>query len=202
MSEMRGPWTVHSREVVFETPWMRIDTYPITQPDGVEGRYGVVHFQNLALAILPLFETGETVLVGQHRFPQDKYSWEIPEGGGRLDREPQSEAARELKEETGLSALHWQEILRMDTSNSITDEEAIGFIATGLSEGEAEPEGTEVLELRRLHFCDLLEEVISGAITDSLTVAMVLKAHYMALNGLLDPALSEAMLRGPRSEER
>jgi len=202
MKTMRGPWQVHGREIVHETPWMRIEDYPITQPDGQPGRYGVVHFQNLALAILPLFDTGETVLVGQHRFPQDKYSWEIPEGGGNPEADPVEEAARELKEEAGLTAARWTEILRMDLSNSITDEASIGYIATGLTQGEAQPEGCEVLELRRLHFCDLLDEVVSGQITDALTVAMVLKAHYMAQNGLLDEALSQALLNAPDREGR
>ncbi len=200
MSERRGPWIVHSRQSVFENPWLRLDTYPITRPDGAPGEYGVVHFQNLALAVLPLFDNGDTMLVGQHRFPSDAYSWELPEGGGRLDADPRAEAARELKEETGLSAQNWQEILRMDLSNSVTDEHAVGFIATGLRAGEAEPEGTEVLETRRLHFREVLDEVISGTITDSLTVAMVLKAHYMALNGLLHAELAKALLRGADSE--
>lgn len=202
MSEKRGPWIVHGRTIVHETPWMRIEQYPVTRPDGQPGEYGVVHFQNIAIAVLPLFANGDTVLVGQHRFPHDRYSWELPEGGGRLDADPRDEAARELKEETGLMAAHWMEVLRMDLSNSVTDEESIGYIATGLSVGEPEPEGTEVLENRRLHFNELLREVISGAITDSLTVAMVLKAHYMALNGLLEPDLSEAMLREPDGKER
>ncbi|MBR9824891.1 MAG: NUDIX hydrolase [Alphaproteobacteria bacterium] len=200
MTERRGPWLVHSHEDVFETAWMKVESYPITRPDGLAGHYGVVHFKNRALAILPLFETGETILVGQHRFPQDKYSWEIPEGGGDLDGDPQQEAARELKEETGLIAQRWKEVLRMDLSNSITDESAIGYIATGLTQGEAEPEGTEVLETRRLHFREVLARVISGEITDSLTVAMVLKAHYMALHGLLDADLSQALLSGADSE--
>lgn len=195
MTDRRGPWKLHSEAVRFENPWLRLDAFDVTQPDGKPGEYGVVHFKNTAIAILPLFDDGTTVLVGQHRFPHDSYSWEVPEGGGRLDADPLEEARRELAEETGLTAAHWQEMLAMQLSNSVTDENAIGYIATGLSQGEPDPEGTEELRIRRLHFCDALDEAVSGKITDALSVAILLKAHYMAMNGLLDPGLSAAMLK-------
>ena len=134
------------------------------------------------------------MLVGQHRFPQDRYSWEIPEGGGPLADDPLASARRELKEETGLSAENWREILRMDLSNSVTDEAAIGYLATGLTRGEAEPEGTEELETRQVPFRAALEDVSKGVISDALTVAMLLRAYYMAQEGELDRALANAML--------
>ena len=166
----------------------------MTRPDGQPGLYGVVNFANLAMAILPVFDDGTIMMVGQHRFPQDRYSWEIPEGGGPLSEDPLASARRELKEETGLTAGNWQEILRMDLSNSVTDEAAIGYLATGLAQGEAEPEGTEDLQTRRISFRAALEDVSSGAISDALTVAMLLRAYYMAVEGELDPALAKAML--------
>jgi len=195
MSGSRGPWQVGASRTVYENPWLRLTEHDVTRPDGEPGLYGVVEFANLAIAILPLFEDGTTVLVGQHRFPQDKYSWEIPEGGGPLDVPPLDSARRELKEETGLEAAQWREILRMDLSNSVTNEEAIGYIATGLTQGEAEPEGTEVLQTRRIPFRTALHEAVSGRITDALTVAMLLRAYYMALEGELDETLAAAMLQ-------
>ena len=84
MSGSRGPWQVGASRTVYENPWLRLTEHDVTRPDGEPGLYGVVEFANLAIAVLPLFEDGTTVLVGQHRFPQDKYSWEIPEGGGPL----------------------------------------------------------------------------------------------------------------------
>ncbi|WP_203292060.1 NUDIX domain-containing protein [Maricaulis parjimensis] len=194
MVQQRGPWLVHDSTKVYENPWISVSEHPVTRPDGKPGVYGVVNFANLAMAILPVFEDGTIMMVGQHRFPQDRYSWEIPEGGGPLDEDPLASARRELKEETGLTAGHWQEILRMDLSNSVTDEAAIGYIATGLVQGEAEPEGTEDLQTRRIAFRDALEDVSKGVISDALTVAMLLRAYYMAVEGELDPALANAML--------
>lgn len=195
MSGTRGPWQVHGTRTVYENPWLRLDEYDVTRPDGQPGLYGVVGFANIAIAVLPVFADGTTMLVGQHRFPLDRYSWEIPEGGGSPDVSPLDSARRELKEETGLDAAHWQEVLKLDLSNSVTDECAIGFLATGLSEGRAEPEGTEVLQTRRLAFREALGEAMSGSITDALTVAMLLRAYYMALEGELDETLAAAMLQ-------
>ena len=73
------------------------------RPDGQPGIYGVVHYKNKAIGVLPVDDDGQIWLVGQYRYPLDAYSWEIPEGGG-----PEGEVARgrprrrELREETGL----------------------------------------------------------------------------------------------------
>ncbi|RKR00024.1 NUDIX domain-containing protein [Maricaulis maris] len=194
MSKRRGPWQVNASSEVYRNDWVSLTEHAVTRPDGKPGVYGVVNFANTALAILPVLADGHLILVGQHRFPQDRYSWEIPEGGGPLGEEPRVGAARELREETGYTAETWQEILRMDLSNSVTDEAAIGYLATGLTAGEAEPEGTEDLAIRFVHFRDALDEVSSGRITDALTVAMLLRAYYMAQEGELDADLAAAML--------
>lgn len=195
MSEIRGPWTIRSQRIVYENPWMRVLEYDVIRPDGQPGVYGVMSPQNKALAILPIDANGYVTLVGQHRFALDRYSWEIPEGGGVPGGDAQACAARELVEETGLSAATWIEIIRLDLSNSITDEQAVGFIATDLSAGEARPESTEVLETRKVHFLDLLAEVSSGQIADAFTVVMTYRAYYMAREGALEPALARVMLQ-------
>jgi len=194
MTERRGPWTIKARRAGYANPWMKVMEYDVVQPDGKPGLYGVMSPQQLALAILPIHADGTVTLVGQYRFPLDRYSWEIPEGGGLLEGDPLTCAKRELKEETGLTGAQWEKILEMDLSNSITDERAIGYLATDLIEGESEPEGTEVLEIRRIPFRDALTEIHKGEIEDALTVAMLHRAYYMAREGLLDPAISGVML--------
>jgi len=192
----RGPWTINSKAKVFENPYIELHTYDGIRPDGAPGIYGVMSPKSYAILILPLFADGTTMLVGQHRFPLDNYSWEIPEGGSPKSDPPLDGAKRELKEETGLTAQHWREILQAETSNSVTDEQAFGFLAWGLEEGVQELEGTEVIECKRLPFMAALEMAVAGEIRDLPSVAMILKAHYMAQTGQLDTGLTQAMLQG------
>ena len=189
-----GPWRVTRQRTAFENPWIRIDDYGVVHPDGAPGEYGVVHFKNLAIGILPIDADGFVWLVGQHRFPHDAYSWELPEGGGPLAIDPLQSAKRELKEETGLSAKHWLALTSFDVSNSVTDEKAICFLAHGLSVGQPTPESSEALTTKRVFFSQLLEMVLSGEITDSLTIVMTLNAHAKALRGDLPVTISTAIL--------
>ena len=143
-------------------------------PKGGPGIYGKVHFRNKAIGIIPLDDDLNTWLVGQYRFTLDEYSWEIPMGGGPIDVNILESARRELKEETGLSASEWTEILRIHTSNSVTDEEGFVFLAQGLTEGETEFDLTEDIAIKKLPFADSLRMVIDGLITDSLSIAGIL----------------------------
>ena len=124
-----------------------------------------------------------TWIVGQYRYPINRYSWEIPEGGGDLAVQPLISAKRELHEETGITAAKWTKIQELHLSNSASDEFGILYIAQDLSFGESEPEDDEKLELRKLHFDELYQMVESGEITDSLTVTAVLKAKLLILEG-------------------
>lgn len=196
MASQRGPWTVFDKTVRFESAWLRLDDHNALRPDGAPTRYGVVHFKNTALGVLPVFDNGDTILIGQHRFPSDRYGWEIPEGGGDPQKDPEEEARRELEEEAGVTARKMTKILDMDMSNSVTDEIAVGYIATGLETGTPNPDPSEVLDTRRIPFRELLRECQSGQISDSLTLVMVFKAYYMAREGLLEPQLAHAMLQG------
>ena len=181
----RGPWTSVKEEVRYETPWISVTHHDIIDPSGREGIYGTVHFKNLAIGVVPLDEDLNTWIVGQYRYPIEAYSWEIPEGGGRRDIPPIESAKRELREEAGIEADHWQEILRMDLSNSASDEHAILYVAQGLTFHRPQPDHDEELELKKLPFEELYGMVVRGEVLDSLTIAAVLKVKIMLLDGSL-----------------
>ncbi len=191
----RPNWSKVTGEVVFETPWIRVEDHAVIAPTGKAARYGLAFFQNRAIAVLPLFDDGTVPLVGQMRYSIDAYSWEIPEGGAPLDEAPLDGAIRELREETGLVAGDFREILRMDLSNSVTDEEAVCYLATGLTQAEAAPDDTERFDYARVPFSQLLKAVINGQVRDALTVACTLRVHHMAISGELPPALAQSVLR-------
>ena len=165
-----GPWTRHERRVGYQNPWITVWHDDVTRPDGRPGIYGVVHFENSAVGVVAIDERDRVVLVGQHRYAFDELSWEIPEGGSPRGEEPLEGARRELLEETGVTAGTWREIGRWQLSNSVTDEAAVAYLATDLKLGEAQPEGSEMLEVRWLPFDEVLAMIRSGHIADALTV--------------------------------
>ena len=196
MTARGTPWRRGHERVVFETAWIAVTEQTAIAPTGRPAPYGMVAFKNLAIAILPLHADGTVPLVGQHRLPLGDYSWEIPEGGSPLGVDPLEGAKRELLEETGLVAAEWREVMRLQLSNSITDERAVGFIATGLmpAPGGARPDDTEEIALARVPFREVLDAVVGGHLTDALTVALVLRAYHMAREGALPGELARVML--------
>ena len=168
-------WKQLDSRIVYENPWMAVREDHVVNPGGGRNHYGYVHFKNRAIAILPLDDDGNTWLVGQQRYTLGAYSWELPMGGAPLDEPPLDAAKRELREETGLTATHWSEVMRLHTSNSITDEVGIVYIAEGLTQGETEFEETEDLEIRKLPLAHAVQLVNDGEITDAISVAAILR---------------------------
>ncbi|RUL85719.1 NUDIX domain-containing protein [Tautonia sociabilis] len=170
-----NPWTIRSSRIVYDNPWITVREDQVLRPDGRPGIYGVVHFKNRAIGVLPVEEDGSVWLVGQHRYPLDSYSWEIPEGGGPIDEPPEETARRELLEETGLSADRLELIGTMHLSNSVSDEYGYIFRATGLTRGRSSPEGTERIEVRLVSWDEARAMLDRGEITDSLSVVALLR---------------------------
>lgn len=183
--EDHNPWTILDSRKIYENNWIGLTEHQVINPSGGKGIYGEVHFRNYAIGILPLDEELNTWIVGQYRFPLKAYSWEIPEGGGPLGLSPLDSAKRELQEETGLTATGWTEIQRMHLSNSVSNELAIIYVARGLTMGEAEPEETEELVVRKLPFEEAYKMAMDGRITDSMSVAALLKTKILLLEGKL-----------------
>ncbi len=175
-----NPWQTLSSEEKYDNRWINVTEYQVINPAGGKGIYGKVHFKNKAIGIVALDENNNTWLVGQWRYTLNEWSWEIPEGGGPLADDPLHSAKRELKEETGLLADRWTLIQRAHLSNSVSDEECFLYLAEGLTQQESELEDTEAdLKVRKLPISDALEMVLSGEITDSLSVIGILKVARM-----------------------
>lgn len=176
-----NPWKTHSIEIPYENPWIKISHRMVTNPAGGPGIYGVVHFKNTAIGIVPLDAQLNTWLVGQYRYTLERYSWEIPEGGCPIGTPLLDSAKRELLEETGITANTWTPLLEMHTSNSVTDEYGVAYVAQDLRFGNAEPEETEDLQVRKLPLAEAVEMVMRGEITDSLSMIALLKAKLLFL---------------------
>jgi ADP-ribose pyrophosphatase len=166
-----GPWRRRSRRVAYENPWIDVWHDEVDRPDGSAGIYGTIHFRSRAVGVVAVGDDGRILLVGQHRYPLDEYSWEIPEGGVGEHESLEDGCRRELREETGYAAARWRRLCRLSLSNSVSDERGALFVAEGLTAGDAEPDATEDLALRWATLDEVLSEIEAGEIHDVLTIA-------------------------------
>lgn len=196
MDETQNPWKTLTRDIRYENPWIRVVHHEVLNPSGKPGIYGVVQYRNLAVGVIPVDQDGHTWLVGQYRFPLDRYSWEIPEGGAPEGTSGEASALRELQEETGLTAGRLAEVVRLDLSNSVSNETGVVYLAWDLTPGESAPEETEQLKVRRVPLKEAIARVLDGSITDSLSVAGLLRLRLLHDDGQLPPGAAEAVARG------
>ena len=174
-----NPWRTLGTRVIYANPWLRLREDRVIRPDGEEGIYSVVEMRP-SVGIVALNEAGEIALVTQWRYTLGRMSAEIPTGGSESsDQGMLAAAKRELREETGLSAACWRELGFIDNSNGTTTDVAHMFLATGLEAGPDDQDAEERIVLSWLPFGRAVEQVLAGSITESVSVAAILKADYL-----------------------
>jgi len=183
-------WQLGEPASKYESPWIRVDDIPAVDPSGKNTRYGLVHFKNLAIGIVP-YQDGHIWLVGQSRVAFRSYSWEVPAGGDPFGKDPVGTAHRELREETGFTAGRMEQILKMEMSNSVTDETCLIYLATDLTPGAAELESSEDISLMKISLDDALTAVDNGEIRHAIGVAAILKLDRMRAAGQI-PEMNNA----------
>jgi 8-oxo-dGTP pyrophosphatase MutT (NUDIX family) len=179
IDETHNPWTLLSNETRYENPWIKVEEHQVINPAGNPGIYGKVHFKNVAVGIIPIDEENNTWIVGQYRYPLNEYSWEIIEGGGKMGVDPLEAAKRELLEEAGIVAEDWELLARVHTSNSVSDELGLIYVARKLSFTTATPEETEQLQIKKIQLNELVKWALENKITDSLSLIGIFKLHLL-----------------------
>jgi 8-oxo-dGTP pyrophosphatase MutT (NUDIX family) len=174
-SDTSNPWLTHSTREICDNAWIHVEENQVTNPSGGEGIYGVIHYKNRAVGVVPIDEEGNTWLVGQYRYPTNTYEWEIPEGGADPGETPLDAGKRELLEETGITASQWELVLEMQLSNSTSDEISQTFLARNLSFAASRPEATEKIEVRKVPLAEACAMAADGRIKDAISVASLLK---------------------------
>lgn len=175
MTDRIGGWQRKSTRCVYENPWIRVSHEEVITPGNTDGVYGVVHFKNTAVGVVPLDDDNHTYLVRQTRYTMNQYTWEIPEGGCPREEDTLAAAKRELREEVGLSADHWEKLQELQLSNSVTNETAVIYVARGLTQGEQTLDDSEDIEVQRLPLAEAIAMVERGEITDAISVAALLR---------------------------
>ena len=173
-----NPWRTTSSVIVYRNPWISIREDRVIRPDGKPGIYGVVEIAP-SCGIVALNDNNEIALVKQWRYAHNKFSIEIPTGGSKKGETPLDSAKRELLEETGLIARDWTALGSIDNSNGVTTDVAHMFRARNLANFPVKSQEDEQLELCWISFPDAVLSVIRGEITESVSVAAILKVNLL-----------------------
>jgi 8-oxo-dGTP pyrophosphatase MutT (NUDIX family) len=164
-----SPWrTVGAREV-YRNPWLAVTEYAVIRPDGQPGIYAVVDPGD-NVSVVPLDDEERVWLVGEFRYPTQRYAWTLPSGKVEAGEDSLAAARRELAEETGLQAAAWELLGAHPLSDGISTQISHIYLAYDLRQGEARPEGTEQLTLRRLPLREAVEACRTGEIADATSV--------------------------------
>jgi len=167
---------VVSSRVVYRGPVFYVTTDRVQEPSGIVVRRDVVrHTGSIVIMAVDDNSTEPRVLLArQYRHPANNYLWELPAGRIDTGESELAGAKRELVEETGYTAAHWQRALFFYASPGFLDETMAIYLATGLKRGKAQPEEDEVIQKRMFPLSQLVRMVMSGAIRDGKTISAAL----------------------------
>ena len=167
-----------STEQIFDGRILHIRRDLVELPDGTQSVREVVDHPG-GVCILALDEENQALLVSQFRYPYEQVVRELPAGKLEYGEDPDAAAIRELKEETGAAPGDFRSLGELYPSPGYCGEIIRMYLARDLSFGEAHLDADEFLNLERIPFSQLVEQVLSGEIKDAKTIAAVLKAKLL-----------------------
>ena len=151
----------------------------VRMPGGNTARREVVEHYG-AVAVIAMDDDDNIVMVYQYRHPVGRRLWELPAGLLDMSSEPAHvTAARELKEEAGLSAQNWRVLVDLVSTPGFSDESVRVYLATGLSDvGRPDAHDEEAdLVAQWFPLDDAVRMAMSGEIVNTIAVSGILAAH-------------------------
>lgn len=194
MTDTANPWTTLSSERRYESRLVALDHEEVRHRSGEPGSYTALRFKVFGVTVLPLGAEGFVHLVGQYRYVAATYTWELVRGAGDRERPAIASARRELREETGLVAENWLQILDLMASPGISDERAPCFVAWNSRQEAPRPDRQESLSSRRVPFAEAVRLALVGEIQDAPSVATILALEARVKRGEVPGDLA-ALLR-------
>ena len=167
--------TKEQREI-FDGRILHVYDDVVTLPNGGESTREIIRHIG-AVCVIPVTDDGKVIVERQYRYPVDMVITEIP--AGKLDAPTEDRllaAQRELREETGYTADKWVDMGIYYPAAAYSDEKITMYLATGLHKGKQELDEDEFLDVEEVPLKDLVDDVMSGKITDGKTQVAVMKA--------------------------
>lgn len=161
---------------IFDGRILHVFNNTVTLPNGNESTREIIRHIG-AVCVIPVTDDGKVIVERQFRYPINSVITEIP--AGKLDSATEdrlSAAKRELVEETGYTADEWIDMGIYYPAAAYSDEKITMYLARGLHKGNQKLDDDEFLNVEEVPLSDLVDDVMSGKITDGKTQVAVLKA--------------------------
>jgi len=175
MADDDAPMRRLTSRTVHRTPWLCVREDAVRLADGRDTTYTVIECGH-CVGVLPFVDARTVLLVRQYRYIAGRTTWEMPTGGVRTGEAIEDAAQRELAEEAGCRARRLRHVCTYHTSKSSIDETAHLHIGTDLEPARADQDADEEVAAEPMPFAEALAKVLSGEITDSMTIIAVLHA--------------------------
>ena len=171
---------IDSRDI-FDGKLLHVKSDTVKLPNGEEAvREWIKHPG--AAAVVPCTSDGSVLLVRQYRYPVGQITLEVP--AGKLDavgEDPLVCAKRELSEETGYGAKHWQKLTTIATTVGFSDEYIHLYAAHDLTAGKQHPDADEFINTVKVPLVDALAMINDGTIIDAKTIISLLMTANLKL---------------------
>ncbi len=172
----KGKTKLHHKSLIHQGRVFKLFREDITLPNGLRMHMDVIRHPGAA-AIVALRDTDSVVLLRQYRYAAGQYLWEVPAGTLSPGEPPLECAKRELREETGFEAGHWEELGRIVPLPAYSDETIYIFLAQDLRETSQELDRDEILEVHLVALADVDSMILDGQIKDSKTISSLTLAR-------------------------
>lgn len=166
--------TTLSSEEIFNGRVIRVTYDKVLLENGNTSTREVVHHHGGA-CILPVDENQNITLVRQYRYALGEEMWELPAGKLEKDENPFEAAKRELAEECGLTADHFEDLGVVYPTVGYDSEKIYLWAATGLHNVSQHLDEDEFLDVVKMPLDEALRLVLDGTIKDSKTQIGILK---------------------------
>ncbi len=177
MAQKHGPWTIQETSQKYQNSFISVREDQVLQPDGQPSTYGTVTMKP-GVAILPIDSDRTVYLAQQFRYVLGKESLEVVCGALEEDEPPLDAAQRELEEELGIKAQEWTDLGLFHLDTSIVHCPVHLFLAKQLTFTQANREGTETMETRRIPFDEAVQMVMDSNITHAPSCVLILKGYH------------------------
>lgn len=172
-----------SSQEIFDGRILHLYDDTVLLPNGQKASREVIRHVG-AVCVIPLLPDGRVIVERQFRYPINQVMTEIP--AGKLDspdEDPLEAAKRELKEETGYVADRFIHLGVFYPAAAYCDEKINMYLALDLHEGNQDLDPDEFLTVMTVPLQELVDDVMSGKITDAKTQTAVLKVNYLLQQG-------------------